>query len=349
MKILLLTSETENKELLHELSKILSANPRNVIEQHMLTSGSLPRIQSLEADLVITINLSGFEFTTLTGGISYNLWNAKFVHFLLKRSLKNEIILQKPLSISMFFYCAGKEYKEYLLKKYPEIPYLEELSEWEDNADEEAVLRNAGRMAYAVYKTAGKCSLPYFLPPSQEAEFHFRQLQEELPEIKEACRYIDEALDKALDMQDISALLPLIPYIESGKGKPAWKYMGETRRILQILSIIRLEAKYQEPLFCSGCRSKEELLEKYLVMLSALRRIAFWLSGESAGEAERFLKSADLSPFAVHAALQNELIPSNREIYRYLSNLFYESWNAEERLLFMQMAEMAEEESVHGQ
>ncbi|MCM1126803.1 MAG: hypothetical protein NC429_10050 [Lachnospiraceae bacterium] len=349
MKVIIVAKEDAYTLLLHELSKILSANPRNVIEQHMITPGSLPRIQSSGADLVITINLSGFELTTLTGGISYNLWNAKFVHFLLKRNLKNEIILQKPLSISMFFYCVGKEYKEYLLKKYPEIPYLEELSEWEDNSDEEAVLRNAGRMAYAVYKTAGKCGLPYFLSPSQVAEFHFRQLQEELPEIKAACRHIDEVLDKALDMQDISALLTLIPYIESDKGKLAWKHMGETRRILQILSIIRLEAKYQEPLFCSGCRSKEELLEKYLVMLFALRRIAFWLSGESVDEAEQFLKSADLSPFAVHAALQNERIPSNRENYQYLSNLLRESWNAEERLLFMQMAEMAEEESGHGQ
>lgn len=349
MKIIILAGETENKELLRELKRILSVNPQNTVEQYTLRSDNLQRIQNGCADLVITINLSGFEFTTLTGGISYNLWNTKFVHFLIKRNLQNEQVLEKPLSISMFFYCLGKEYKEYLQKNYPNIPYLEEITGWDKGTDRKAAKSNAEKMAAAIYETAQKCNLPFALSSMQEAEIYFRQLKEDLPETKSACQYIDEVLDEALSTQNLSALLSLIPYMESGKGKLAWKYVGGTRRILQILYIVRLEEKYHMELFCKGCRSKEELTEKYLVMLFALRRLAFRLSEESVGEAEQFLRSAGLSPIALHMTLQNELFPADRSIYKQLANLFAENWNGEERLLFIQMGELAGEESMHGQ
>ena len=77
--------------------------------------------------MVVTVNLSGFEFTTLTGGISYNLWDTKFVHFLLGQNLRNERFLAGPLSISMFFYCIGQAYMDGLLEKYPDLPYLEKI------------------------------------------------------------------------------------------------------------------------------------------------------------------------------------------------------------------------------
>lgn len=349
MKLILLAGETENKELLRELKRILSVNPQNTVEQYTLGPENLQRVQNAGADLVITINLSGFEFTTLTGGISYNLWNTKFVHFLIKRNLQNERIMEKPLSISMFFYCLGKEYKEYLQKNYPNIPYLEEITGWEKGTDRKSVRSNAEKMAAVICETAHKCNLPLALSSMQEAEIYFRQLKEALSETKSACQYIDEVLDEALSTQNNSVLLSLIPYMESGKGKLAWKYVGGTRRILQILYIVRLEEKYHMELFCKGCRSKEELTEKYLVMLFALRRLVFCLSEESVEEAEQFLKSAGLSPFALHVVLQNELLPADLSIYQQLTNLFTESWNEEEKLLFIGMAEMAGEESTHGQ
>lgn len=349
MKLILLASKTENAELLQELQKILSVNPQNTVEQYTLGSDNLQRVQNAGADLVITINLSGFEFTTLTGGISYNLWNTKFVHFLIKRNLQNERIMEKPLSISMFFYCLGKEYKEYLQKNYPNIPYLEEITGWEKGTDRKSVRSNAEKMAAVICETAHKCNLPLALSSMQEAEIYFRQLKEDLPETISACQYIDEVLDKALSTQNNSVLLSLIPYMESGKGKLAWKYVGGTRRILQILYIVRLEEKYHMELFCRDCRSKEELTEKYLVMLFALRRLVFRLSEESVEEAEQFLKSAGLSPFALHMVLQNELLPADLSIYQQLTNLCMESWNEGEKLLFIGMAEMAGEESMHGQ
>lgn len=81
-------------------------------------------------DLIITFNLAGFDIATLTDGLSYNLIDSKFIHFLLRENLPNEKYLAKQLSISMFFYCVGSEYRDYLLKTYPEIPWLKELRAW---------------------------------------------------------------------------------------------------------------------------------------------------------------------------------------------------------------------------
>lgn len=349
MKLILLASKTENKELLQEFQKILSANTQNIVRQYSPGPGNLQKIQYAGADMVVTVNLSGFEFTTLTGGISYNLWDTKFVHFLIKRNLKNEPVLDKPLSISMFFYCSGKEYKKYLQKKYPHLPYLEEITGWEKGTDFKAAKINAGKMVFAIYKIAKEYNLPCPLSLAQESEIYFQQLKEELPETKLACQYIDNVLNEALKMQDRDAFLSLIPFIESGKGKLAWKHIGETRRILQILSAIRLEVKYHTEIFCTGCLSKAELEEKYLMMLFALRRLIFYLSEESVEEAEQYLKSANLSPFVVHMVLQNELLPADLRIYHRIADLFDGIWNAQEKLLFLQMAEMEGEKLIYGQ
>lgn len=91
--------------------------------------------------MIITFDLTGFEQTTLMGGISYNLVNSKFVNFLLHENLKNEKCLSKQLSLSMFFYCAGEEYAAYLREHYPDIPYLKTLQGVEKTG--EAAMRSA--------------------------------------------------------------------------------------------------------------------------------------------------------------------------------------------------------------
>ena len=90
MKITVLCPKDIHGELLGEFAKILSAGGKNSINQYTLEQFNLTRIQFSGADLVVTVNLYGFEFTTLTGGISYNLWNTKFVHFLLDENLPDE-------------------------------------------------------------------------------------------------------------------------------------------------------------------------------------------------------------------------------------------------------------------
>lgn len=96
-------------------------------------------IKKSEADLFVCFDLAGFEQSTLTDGIAYNLLDCKQIHILLEKELTNEKYLAKQLSISMFFYCADAEYCQYLREKYPDIPYLKAIEGWkeEENRAEE--------------------------------------------------------------------------------------------------------------------------------------------------------------------------------------------------------------------
>ncbi len=326
MKITVLCPKDIHGELLGEFAKILSAGGKNSINQYTLEQFNLTRIQFSGADLVVTVNLYGFEFTTLTGGISYNLWNTKFVHFLLDENLPDEKYLAHPLSISMFFFCKGTGYQKYLQKRYPLIPYLEAITGWREDAGEKAVKENAACLAALVWKAAEKCGLSLRLLPELEAECYFRQLEEEWPKVEEACRYINGRMREALADGDDRKLLSLIPYMESGKGKRAWKYVGGVRKILRVLQTISLETKYRMIPFHSGCRSKDELMEKYQVMVFALRRLENRLSEESVAEAKRFLKGAGISPFAVYLALQNELFLDKAQKHGKLAEVFVDTW-----------------------
>ncbi len=340
MKITVLCPKDIHGELLGEFAKILSAGGKNSINQYTLEQFNLTRIQFSDADLVVTVNLYGFEFTTLTGGISYNLWNTKFVHFLLDENLPDEKYLAHPLSISMFFFCKGTGYQKYLQKRYPLIPYLEAITGWREDAGEKAVKENAACLAALVWKAAEKCGLSLRLLPELEAECYFRQLEEEWPKVEEACRYINGRMREALADGDDRKLLSLIPYMESGKGKRAWKYVGGVRKILRVLQTISLETKYRMIPFHSGCRSKDELMEKYQVMVFALRRLENRLSEESVAEAKRFLKGAGISPFAVYLALQNELFLDKAQKHGKLAEVFVDTWTEGEKLLFAQLTDM---------
>ena len=100
-----------------------------------------------------------------------------------------------------------------------------------------------------------------------KAEQYFQELARDKEETQAACFYINRSIDEALAQsknatQDISLLLSLIPYIESGAGALSYKYIGETHRILRILHIIKLEQKYRMPLFCFGCTDQHSLIQK---------------------------------------------------------------------------------------
>lgn len=93
-------------------------------------------IKKSEADLFVCFDLAGFEQSTLTDGIAYNLLDCKQIHILLEKELTNEKYLAKQLSISMFFYCADAEYFRYLQEKYPDIPYLKAIEGWKRDGEE---------------------------------------------------------------------------------------------------------------------------------------------------------------------------------------------------------------------
>lgn len=107
--------------------------------------------KKISADILITMDLCGFDQVTLTNNVSYNLLNCKQLHLLLHRNLSNETCLAKQLSISMFFYCLGDGYYDYLRENYPNLPYLHKISHWDLDNTVTAIEKNAV-VLYAMLK-----------------------------------------------------------------------------------------------------------------------------------------------------------------------------------------------------
>lgn len=113
-----------------------------------------------EADLFVTFNLQGFEQSTLTDGIAYNLLNCRQIHILLDTQVSNEQFLSKQLSIAMFFYCVDTAYCEYLGKQYPDIPYLKEIHGWRCvEAEVRDTEENAGILCNIIREVAEICHI----------------------------------------------------------------------------------------------------------------------------------------------------------------------------------------------
>lgn len=112
-------------------------------------------------NLLINFNLQGFEHSTLAGGIAYNLLDCKQIHILLDEHPDNEKYFSKRLSISMFFYCLGDEYYNYLIEKYPDIPYLKKIDYWNETQDEGAAKENAQTLHKIISEVAELCHMDY--------------------------------------------------------------------------------------------------------------------------------------------------------------------------------------------
>lgn len=108
-------------------------------------------IRSQDPELLITVDLPGFEQCTLTDNVAYNLLKCKQFHLLLHENLPNELYLAKPLNISMFFYCVTEDCRERLTRRYPDLPYLKVLEGWKVEDGQPAQEHNA-RVLYAAYE-----------------------------------------------------------------------------------------------------------------------------------------------------------------------------------------------------
>lgn len=97
---------------------------RVLFEGMPVTGDIMGDIRKENPDLLVTLDLAGFDRTTFTDGVAYNLLDCKQVHLILQEDLENEKYLAKPLSIAMFFGTVGEAYGEELVSKYPEIPWL---------------------------------------------------------------------------------------------------------------------------------------------------------------------------------------------------------------------------------
>lgn len=88
-------------------------------------------IKAEKADILVTLDLAGFDRATLTDHISYNLLDCKQIHLIAQSELNNEHFLEKPLSIAMFFGCVDDKLYKYLQDSYPNIPWMKYLDGWQ--------------------------------------------------------------------------------------------------------------------------------------------------------------------------------------------------------------------------
>lgn len=167
-----------------------------------------------------------------------------------------------------------------------------------------------------------------------ETDLSFRELAENREATKAVVKQIDDTIDQALSEKNTPLLLSLIPYIESGAGQLAFKYIGKTHRILRILHIIELEDKFHKKLFSADCLSKAALWEKYMLSLFALRRLLFQLSESSIAEACGYLLQNTLSPFAVYVILQGDLILPDDALYDRIITVYSDKWSNEDIQIF---------------
>lgn len=183
------------------------------------------------------------------------------------------------------------------------------------------------------------------MTPSTQDEFFFDKYNQEYPAALSAFQFICDTLNEGLLENSNSKMLSLIPYIENGEGSLSFQYIGDTRRFLRILYILRLEEKYGLKTFTHDVSSCDALLEKYILSLFALRRLAFALSPQSEEEAYHFLLQNCLSPFAVYMLCNNELIVPSLSLYEKIASISSQFWTKQESLLFQSLTQQKRSEN----
>lgn len=168
----------------------------------------------------------------------------------------------------------------------------------------------------------------------REAEQYFHQMDQERDALITAWQYLEETIENALTIQDYSQLCDLIFYLEQGEGYLIYQYIGESHRILRILSIIELERSYHRPVFAWDCITKQQLMEKYLQTVFAIRRLLFQRSEESAAEGICYLQQNPVSVFAVFIILQQELFQVKKALCEQIQMVFNPIWTQEEQQYF---------------
>ena len=145
------------EELMQEVERKLEG--RVAFEWIPLVRDLIGEIKKKAPDILLTVDLSGFEHATLTDNIAYNLLDCKQIHLLLNENLPNKRYLEKPLSIAMFFGCVGAEYHKNLKRTYPHIPWLKEMVSWSMDEAPDAVKRNAKLIVNLLEAVMCECRL----------------------------------------------------------------------------------------------------------------------------------------------------------------------------------------------
>lgn len=172
---------------------------------------------------------------------------------------------------------------------------------------------------------------------NSSTEAFFQELEKNKRALQDSWVYIAGTLNTALVQQDAETLLSLIPYMEQGEGTLAYAHIGESRRLLRILHIIQLELAYRKMPFFLQCTDKDSLMEKYMLSLFALRRLAFQLAEDSVREAQDYLSASRLSVFAIYIILQEDLICPTQALYDSILSLCSAYWSDNDKQLFLSL------------
>ena len=84
-------------------------------------------IRNEHPDILVSYDLAGFELTTLTDGLAYNLIDCRQIHLIKSDKLSNEKRLNEVMSINMFFFTKDRVIEDYLKENYPKIPFIDSI------------------------------------------------------------------------------------------------------------------------------------------------------------------------------------------------------------------------------
>lgn len=145
-----------SKQLAEQLNVLLGEKVSFV--DVTLQGDLIGKIKEINPEILLTINLAGFDRTTLTDNVAYNLLDCKQLHVICDENLRNEKELEKLLSIAMFFACSRREMYEVLKVKYPHIPWLACMEAW-SHSEELSAKKNVAEIASVIESVMKECRL----------------------------------------------------------------------------------------------------------------------------------------------------------------------------------------------
>lgn len=158
--------------------------------------------------------------------------------------------------------------------------------------------------------------------------------------IEQSWAIIVDMVNSMLQSKEYDLIKEIIAYLNKGNGVWALNSKGEARRLNWILQIMEMEYKYNAILLSEGCVSYAQLIEKYMLLTYALRRVAINLADESLHEAKEYLQFQKPSYIAISTILSQELIVWNNQLYKDILNIFSGTWSEDEIKIYRQLQEI---------
>ena len=140
----------------------------------------------------------------------------------------------------------------------------------------------------------------------------------------------DLQLSEYLKTQDFRLLNDLIIYLEQGEGYLLLEIDASYHKLLRILKICQLESVHGLLPFCSGTTDRTGLLNKYDLVIYALRRILFQLSEDSVAEARSFFLNLQPSFLCLLFLLQEQFRYEDRSFFDRVRKLLAPLYTKEE-------------------